>query len=219
MIIDCMGCLHGARPKLEGGDLLIVTGDLTARDTLEEHSDVLNWLSKQDYKKKVLVAGNHDNFLEKNPHFYSKTNITYLNCEGTEFGGLNIWGMPHSHRFVGINPNCTAFTYFDENWHYDAHIQPIPLATDILVTHEPAYGVLDGIPNEDGSLFHVGSKGLYGWLKYVERPRLHVFSHIHEAHGKEEHFVTYEDKMMISVNCSIMNEKYQPKNKPIRIIL
>jgi hypothetical protein len=28
MIIDCIGCLHGARPALEGGDLLIITGDL-----------------------------------------------------------------------------------------------------------------------------------------------------------------------------------------------
>lgn len=32
MIIDCIGCLHDHYPELEGGDLLIVTGDLTARD-------------------------------------------------------------------------------------------------------------------------------------------------------------------------------------------
>ena len=26
IIIDCIGCLHGHYPKLEGGDLLIITG-------------------------------------------------------------------------------------------------------------------------------------------------------------------------------------------------
>lgn len=32
MIIDCISDLHGQYPQLEGGDLLIVAGDLTARD-------------------------------------------------------------------------------------------------------------------------------------------------------------------------------------------
>lgn len=37
MIIDCISDLHGYYPELGGGDLLIVAGDLTARDTPEEH--------------------------------------------------------------------------------------------------------------------------------------------------------------------------------------
>jgi hypothetical protein len=32
MIIDCIADLHGHYPKLDGGDLLIICGDLTARD-------------------------------------------------------------------------------------------------------------------------------------------------------------------------------------------
>ena len=36
MIIDCIADLHGHYPKLEGGDLLIVAGDLTAEHKYEE---------------------------------------------------------------------------------------------------------------------------------------------------------------------------------------
>ena len=35
MIIDCISDLHGAYPHLEGGDLLIVGGDLTSRDSVQ----------------------------------------------------------------------------------------------------------------------------------------------------------------------------------------
>ena len=37
MIIDCISDLHGFYPKLEGSDLLIIAGDLTARDTKDEY--------------------------------------------------------------------------------------------------------------------------------------------------------------------------------------
>ena len=61
MIVDCIGCLHGARPHLEGGDLLIVTGDLCARDEYDEYVAFFEWLKKQKYRKKIFISGNHDN--------------------------------------------------------------------------------------------------------------------------------------------------------------
>jgi Icc-related predicted phosphoesterase len=230
MIIDCIGCLHGERPKLKGGDLLIVTGDLTARDTDEELDEFDNWLDAQEYKKKIFIAGNHDNVLldEKPRKRYARFSgikrerYEYLCDSGTEYEGLSIWGSPWTASFPGINPKCKAFTIPfgpDTEDHLMNYWELIPKKVDILITHSPPYGILDGIPQEDGSVFHVGSKSLHAWIKYVERPRLHVFSHIHEAYGREEHFPTYNDEMMISVNCSIMNEKYKPVNKPIRIIL
>jgi Icc-related predicted phosphoesterase len=221
MKIDCIGCLHDNYPELEGGDLLIVTGDITATDQAYEYIKFLLWLEKQKYSKKIFIAGNHDMILEKIPPIKETLpdNVEYLCDSGTEFEGLKIWGSPWSHRFIGINPKCTAFTYFDEIFYYEKKVVTMPTDIDILITHEPAYGILDSIPMQDGSLFHVGSKGLSGWLKYVCRPKLHVFSHIHEAYGQEEYFATYNDKMMISVNCSHVNERYKPINKPIRIDL
>jgi len=223
MIIDCIGCLHGARPQLKGGDLLIITGDLTANDQVNEYLDFHDWIENQSYSLKVVIAGNHDNVLQHTLGFSGKhLPFTYLCDSGTEFEGLKIWGSPWTAQFKGINPKCCAFTLPIPSREGDGLMDKwdlIPQDTDILITHTPPFGVLDGIPIDDGSLFHAGSTSLYGWLRYVGRPRLHAFSHIHEAYGREEHFPTYDNKMMISVNCSIMNKRYRPVNKPIRVEL
>lgn len=220
MIIDCISDLHGFYPDLEGGDVLIVSGDLTANDKPIQYDQFAAWIDRQKYTKKVLIAGNHDNFF-KNKKFeevqdsYKHINVDYL-CESkTEFEGLKIWGSPWTPRFFGMNPKCMAFTYFDESWFYDEVLMNIPLDTDILITHGPAYGILDKT-NKGAS---VGSKSLQTWLKYVARPMLHVFGHIHESYGTEKVFPRYNNKMMISVNASVVNERYEHVNKPIRIIL
>ena len=66
MKIDCIADLHGYLPALEGGDVLIIAGDLTGNDTEKEMDDVWRWLCYPAYKHKIVIAGNHDNYLEKN---------------------------------------------------------------------------------------------------------------------------------------------------------
>lgn len=223
MIIDCIGCLHGHYPKLEGGDLLIVTGDLTARDTGNELMEFVLWTKQLRYKKIIVIAGNHDISLKFNDeccvfNTSHDSHIQYLCDSGTEFEGLKIWGSPWTKTFPRMNPKCKAFTVDTDDELFEKW-KLIPDDIDILITHGPAYGILDGIPIIDGSLFHVGSTSLHGWLKYTARPKLHVFSHVHEGYGEEEFFPTYDNNMMKSINCSHVNEKYQPVNKPIRVIL
>lgn len=220
MIIDCISDLHGFYPKLKGGDLLIVAGDLTASNRGCEYWDFVQWLDCQAYKKKIVVAGNHDGMLDhdRNPQEKYKLNIVedieYLCDSGTQFEGLKIWGSPWTKTFEGMNPLCKAFTVDSEDELMD-RFEKIPYDTNILITHSPPLGVLD----KTQSGLSAGSPALFGWLKYVERPRLHVFGHIHEAYGQKEFFASYNDKMMISVNASHVNERYQPVNKPIRIVL
>ena len=60
MIIDCISDLHGHFPDLRGGDLLLIAGDLTARDIEPEYFKFFDWLDEQKYRKKILIAGNHD---------------------------------------------------------------------------------------------------------------------------------------------------------------
>lgn len=223
MIIDCVADLHGYYPKLEGGDLLIVAGDLTARDEQDQYLEFGNWLKEQKYTKKVLIAGNHDGRLQKITMSGKTLHFPFMGCDylfdsGTEIEGFKIWGSPWTLKFPGMNPKCMAFTCDIEEELMDKW-DKIPHDTDILITHSPAFGILDGIPLEDGSLYHAGSKGLFGWLKYVERPKLHVFGHIHEGFGQAEEFLTYNDKMMKSINASYVDEHYKPVNKPIRVVL
>ena len=110
MDITCISDLHGFFPVLEGGDLLLIAGDLTARDEPHEIEEFKEWLRKQSYSKKVLIGGNHDNFFFnlENPAVYFDEAI-YLCDSGTEFEGLKIWGSPWTKNFFGLNPRCKAF--------------------------------------------------------------------------------------------------------------
>ncbi len=220
MIIDCISDLHGFYPKLEGGDLLIVAGDLTAKHTEKEHFEFNEWLEKQRYEKIIVIAGNHDPWIEENECLgiadFDGQCIEYLQDSGTEFKGLKIWGSPWSKTFVGINPKCKAFTVDTEEELADK-FEKIPYDIDILITHSPPFMVLDKIETTTKKGYQIkyaGSKHLHGYLKYACRPKLHVFGHIHEGYGQRQYF-----SECISVNASMMNDKYQPINKPIRIEL
>jgi len=219
MKIDCIADLHGYFPELEGGDLLIIAGDLTARDLEDEYYDFNIWLCKQEYQKKIVIAGNHDGLLHKDSFQYLEgyPAFEYLQDSGCEYNGLQIWGSPWSPLFHGVNPHCTAFMQSDEALHNKW--QMIPEDIDILITHSPAYGTLDGPELMDGSRYHMGSKSLANRLRYNGRPQVHVFGHIHEGYGQEEAYPSNNGGMMKSINCSYVNKNYEPVNKPIRIIL
>lgn len=235
MIIDCVADLHGHYPNLEGGDLLIVAGDLTARDTHSQYLEFLSWLHKQKYKHYIFIAGNHDNLIEMGVAITSHlANTTYLCDSGItlfdddnaprqlnqdcidindlippKLKPIKVWGSPWTKRFEGMNPNCMAFTVEKEE-ELAQKWQLIPPDTDILVTHSPAYSILDNTFNGEKA----GCPWLYKWFMEKGRPKIHVFGHIHEAYGTCNRLIN-----MQSINASHVNEQYKPVNKPIRIEL
>lgn len=224
MIIDCIADLHGFYPELEGGDLLIVAGDLTKRDQLVEYMRFIEWLHEQEYKKMIYIAGNHDNLLvHRDPILESYQNhihdhIRYLCDSGTEFEGLKIWGSPWTLSFPGINPHCTAFTGDEEL--LKSKFDLIPDDVDILITHGPPYGILD--KTERGE--NVGSRELMkkiGCMAEVEdKNRLLICGHIHERYGQVSLSMPMLDRCSWKIiNCSHVNEHYEPVNKSVRIIL
>ncbi len=215
MIIDCVSDLHGKYPELEGGDLLIIAGDCTATDYARQWVIFFDWLKKQKYSKKILVAGNHDGFLSQCAStkealllgVYEDEGFEYLQDSGTEFEGLKIWGTPWTPWFMGVHPSCKHFmmseAVLDNNFMY------IPDDTDILISHGPPFGVLDK------NIFkkHCGSYALSEKISKDLHLKYHIFGHIHEGYGE------MLEGTHVSINCSIMDENYYPTNKPVRINL
>lgn len=224
MIIDCVADLHGHYPQLEGGDLLIVAGDWTAFDTPDQVLKFGIWLNEQNYKRKIVIAGNHDNMVQTTPRILGGMPdfvMTYLCDSGTEFGGLKIWGSPWTKTFHGMNPKCKAFTVdtekeLAEKWDL------IPDDIDILITHSPPWGIHD----LNAQRKRCGSMSLFRCVNRV-MPKLHVFGHIHEAYAVQELdvFACLSAKEKTNnfkttfANASHVNEHYEPVNKPIRVIL
>ena len=212
MRVTAISDLHGDRPKLKGGDLLIIGGDLTARDRLSEYIECRVWLCQQDYKKIVVIAGNHDMCIENGvfewPDGWKEEEFVYLCDSGTEYQGLKIWGTPWTQWFQGVNPDCTGFMLRSE-FQLKDKFDLIPEDTDILVTHGPCYQRLDKTLYGD----HAGSRALRDRVDHLggKKLRYHFHGHIHEAHGE------HEEGGLKTYNVARMDRSYIPKNKILNI--
>lgn len=214
MRITAISDLHGHRPALPGGDLLIIAGDLMAHNKHEQYYHFCQWVGQQAYDKAVVIAGNHDGRINDSIvqdwlSMYGPSGgpIHYLQDSGMEYRGLKIWGSPWTNWFKGVNPACSKFMLLDgslkEKW------EQIPMDTDILITHGPPHGMLDVTAYDKQS---VGSQSLM--IKVLQiRPKLHVFGHIHEGYGQMELDGTK------FVNCSYVDQNYAPGNKYVEIEL
>ncbi len=215
MIIDCISDLHGFKPILEGGDLLIIAGDFTAHDRVEELQNFGFWVNAQQYKYKILVAGNHDGLIASNPGYAKEfiSSAIYLEDEEIELEGFNIWGSPWTNWFHGVNPACKAFMSSESR--LEKKFARIPTETDILITHGPPNGILDSIQDYRTSQSReCGSISLRNEVLNRIKPKLHVFGHIHEWGGN-----TFDNTTTKFVNASVVTQYYHHRHPPTRIIL
>ena len=183
---------HGVHCRLRDlpeADILVHSGDFTMSGSEAETLDFLEWLCDLPYRHKVLVAGNHDACLYGATLDGLDDNVHYLCDSGVEIEGLKFWGVP---MFM---EDCVS-------GHQEQLYVAIPDDTDVLVTHTPPYGILD----RDGSILY-GSRELLERVHTI-RPRLHLFGHIHKAHG------TTNDGMIVFSNAAIMDESYDSLNGP-----
>ena len=217
MFIDCISDLHGYHPELKGGDILLIAGDLTASDKAYQHDAFMEWLIEQDYRYKIYIAGNHDNYLKfrsHEPEAATVHNIIYLNDSGCEVLGLKFWGTPWTPIFKGISLMCSAFT--DKDFNLNPYFEKIPNGLDFLITHGPSYLILDQVDVLDNESYDVRSYkkrcGSPSLRKSVERaqPKYHICGHIHEAFG---HCLLKTPGHDIKCyNVAVMDGGYQPTN-------
>lgn len=158
------------------GDVLIHAGDLTRTGTFEQLAAVAEWLRGLPHREKIVIAGNHDFGLQRDPGRTRElfAGLTYLEDEGhVTAQGLRIWGSPWQPEFFDWAYNLPRGAALDARW------QLIPRGLDVLVTHGPPYGFGDRVHSGD----RVGCHDLL--RRCLERkPRLHLYGHIHEDRGE-----------------------------------
>jgi Icc-related predicted phosphoesterase len=195
--IVCISDTHGAHAQfpIPTGDILLHAGDFSKRGREHEIVDFNDWLGTLPHKHKIVIAGNHDFGMEQFPEKAHSwlSNAHYLNDSEITIEGLRIWGSPITPWFFDWAFNRYRGADIRKHW------EMIPEGIDILVTHGPPAGILDITAQGKG----VGCEDLLQTIQRV-KPRLHVFGHIHEAHGKIEKDGT------IYANASLMDLQYLP---------
>lgn len=207
MKICCISDTHGAHKylnlmKYNNYDMLVHTGDFTASRFHHEDEAIefIDWMEQQPFRYKLLVAGNHDFYPYYNPITFKRLceerKIIYLQDSYAEIENLLIYGSPWTPRFM-------RWAFMKDELELEKVYSNISKDTDILLTHGPAYGILDNLDNR-----HIGSTALRDTVDKLNL-KAHIFGHIHYAHGKQDN----------SINCAIMSEDYRPINKPIKFKL
>ncbi len=177
--IHCISDTHNRHQEVDlpGGDILIHAGDATMGGTMKEALPFLDWLATRNYLHKVFVPGNHDFFFEENPGLayqecYDR-GIDLLDNSGIEIEGIKFWGSPITPEFHDWAFNRQRGHVIRRYWDI------IPDDTEILITHGPAYGILD----ETKCSGHVGCYDLWERVKKLNKLKLSVCGHIHFAAG------------------------------------
>ncbi len=186
---------HNKHENLEipEGDILIHCGDFTEAGTRKETLDFLHWFSKQRHKHKILIAGNHDFYLEKHQNEIQHLipeNIIYLKNEGIVLEGFRIWGSPHTPGNGTWAFNLERGRAIRKPWNL------IPANTDILITHTPPFGILD----ESKTHKNIGCEELLKKIVDI-KPSLHLFGHVHDDFGKKSIGPT------LFVNSAVMDNR------------
>lgn len=193
MKIICISDTHNHHKdlKIPNGDILIHAGDMTCVGGIDEIKEFNEWLGTLPHRHKIVIAGNHDLFLGLVPSMANVfiTNAIYLNDSGIEIEGIKIWGSP-------ISPNYQDWAFNRERGKaIRKHWEMIPEDTYILITHCPPFGILDF--TDRGK--HEGCQDLLEIVQQKIKPRLHIFGHLHDAHGQIQIGET------LFVNASIVN--------------
>ncbi len=137
-------------------DFLIHCGDACTDGNEEELTDFFIWFAQQKATHKIYIAGNHDLIFDLEPQeakFLIPKNICYL-----------------ENSYI-IKEGISFYSASARPWLHEYPLEKRNI--DFLITHGPAYSVLD---------LKLGCKSL---LKYIEhqQPKYHIFGHIHETAG------------------------------------
>ena len=218
MISDTHGLHESMLHPLPEADVLVHAGDCTNVGTQKNLTDFLYWFQNiKGFDTKIFCAGNHDWCFERKPawlsNYINDENLSQSDCVYLEDESFEIEDPEFSRpiKFYG-SPWQPEFCKWAFNVPRDKlylHWEKIPEDVDVLITHGPAYGILDVV---EGKTEHLGCESL---IKYINKikPKIHISGHIHSGRG------VIEKNGVLHINASTTTERYEPINKPIVIDL
>ncbi|KAF2766265.1 Metallo-dependent phosphatase [Teratosphaeria nubilosa] len=160
------------------GDILIHAGDLTNDGTPAEIQNHIHWLDSLPHEHKVVIAGNHDYFLDPRSRAYLPLHardgtVDWKGLQYLENSGVTVSVRGRDVRVYGAPQTACGVEYFafQHAEGRDAWTGVVEEATDVLVTHGPPKNLLD-LPRAMGDEFLLREVGRV-------KPAVHVFGHVH----------------------------------------
>lgn len=219
--------LHGTLPIIEPCELVIIAGDIVPLDIQRNYiksedwfyTTFSNYVKQLPCDKVIIIAGNHDFYLEKCP--LSAVNLLewtngkcvylqdslyhYIDSEGKEY---KIYGTPWCHKFGNwafmVEDNATLDRIY--NRMFDN--------VDILITHDtPCLGSMGILPPSKWDSYEVSAGNIplaNAILAY--KPKLVFCGHLHQCKKK---YYTFENTEIY--NVSILDNQYKNIYEPLYI--
>ncbi len=216
IISDTHGMHESMYYDLPKSEILIHAGDCTNVGSQSGIRQFVEWFQNlKGFDTKIFVAGNHDwGFYRKPAWLYdyiNDENLSQSDCiylEDSEFTiqlpefskPIKFYGSPWQPPFMNWAFNLPE-NELAKYW------EKIPDDVDVLITHGPAFGILDKV---EGKGLSLGSTTLYDRIMKI-KPKIHICGHIHSGRS------IIEKDGIIFINASIATESYEMINKPIVI--
>jgi predicted phosphodiesterase len=166
-------------------DVIVHTGDSTNTYSpainFYEFVNFVDWYKTIDCKYKIYVAGNHDAFISEMKKDAEKilknAGIIYLNKSEITINNIKFWGEP-------ITPQFGNWYFMADRAKMYKHWDYIPKDVNVILTHGPAYGILDASINKNKTIDLCGDKTLRRYIETNVWKNLKLICHGH-IHQKE----------------------------------
>lgn len=221
--ISAIADLHGHLPQMLKADLAVICGDIFPGELDKDpdgqgawfRSTFLSWVNQIECHRVVLVAGNHDHWIERhNAELLQEfapsegKKLVYLCDSGFEFGRLKIYGTP----WVPTPFVNKAFSSDDSDFLMGKYNQ-IPHNVDLLVTHTVPRDC-NYIGFSDKDMKDLGSKELRDAVA-CRNVRFLVGGHIHETRERIAH-MDFGEHHTEMANVACCDNRKQLIRLPIR---
>lgn len=183
-------------------DTIIHCGDYGSvyGDHNKYFKDFINWFASLPFKNKIFISGNHDPYMiinkDEGYELINKLGLIYLENTNIIIDGIKIHGSPNTifhfnHNYENTeNELSQIYDLIDED-------------TDILITHSPAYKILDYVRG-----CHVGSSSLRNRINELKQLKYHCFGHVHESSGIK----SFNDKIFINAAVNMKINEFKVLN-------